>query len=168
MGIEKAVKQLDSADIVLVVLDSSIGLSKEDEYILDKTKNYKTIYALNKTDLAICQNVIDAVKKIIDIDNNAHQKQIIEISALKHANIQKLKSMLFDMVVDKNILGNQILITNALSSLQNAKTSLENNLSLDLVALDIKQAWNSLGNITGETSSEEIVDRIFEKFCLGK
>lgn len=177
MGIEKAVKQLDSADIVLVVLDSSIGLSKEDEFILDKTKNYKTIYVLNKTDLAICQNVIDSVKKIIDIDNHAHQKQIIEISALKHANIQNLKAMLFDMVVDKNILGNQILITNArheealknaLTSLQNAKNSLAQNLSLDLVALDIKQAWNYLGNITGETSSEEIVDRIFEKFCLGK
>ena len=81
------------------------------------------------------------------------------------------------MVVDKNILSSGLLITNArheealknaLASLKQALKNLDENLSLDLVCLDIKQAWDSLGKITGETSTEEIVDRIFEKFCLGK
>lgn len=174
IGIQKAEEQLKIADIVLVVLDSSIGLSKDDRHILNLTKNYKTIYALNKTDLDICKTVKTEIKKNIA---GSLDKQIVEISALKMNNIQLLKQKIFDMVVDKNILSNQLLITNArheealinaLDSLQKAEQSLNDNLSLDLVCLDLKDAWNSLGKITGETSSEEIVDRIFSKFCLGK
>lgn len=174
IGIQKAEDQLKIADIVLVVLDSSIGLSKDDKHILNLTKNYKTIYALNKTDLDICKTVKTEIEKQID---GSLDKQIVEISALKMNNIQLLKQKIFDMVVDKNILSNQLLITNArheealinaLDSLQKAEQSLNQNLSLDLVCLDLKDAWNSLGKITGETSSEEIVDRIFSKFCLGK
>ena len=174
IGIQKAEEQLKQADIVLVVLDSSIGLSKDDMHILNLTKNYKTIYALNKTDLDICKTVKSEIEKQISLDQT---KQIVEISALKMNNIQLLKQKLFDMVVDKNILTSQLLITNtrheeallnALDSLQKANESLKNNLSLDLVCLDLKDAWNSLGKITGETSNEEIVDRIFSKFCLGK
>lgn len=174
IGIQKAEEQLKSADIILVVLDSSIGLSKDDQYILNLTKNYKTIYALNKTDLDICNTVKSEIQSQCKSDST---KQIVEISALKMNNIQLLKQKLFDMVVDKNILSNQLLITsarheeallNALDSLEKANQSLKNNLSLDLVCLDLKDAWTSLGKITGETSSEEIVDRIFSKFCLGK
>lgn len=174
IGIQKAEEQLKSADIILVVLDSSIGLSKDDQYILNLTKNYKTIYALNKTDLDICNTVKSEIQSQCKSDST---KQIVEISALKMNNIQLLKQKLFDMVVDKNILSNQLLITsarheeallNALDSLEKANQSLKNNLSLDLVCLDLKDAWASLGKITGETSSEEIVDRIFSKFCLGK
>lgn len=174
IGIQKAEEQLKIADIVLVVLDSSIGLSKDDRHILNLTKNYKTIYALNKTDLDICKTVKTEIEKNIA---GSLDKQIVEISALKMNNIQLLKQKIFDMVVDKNILSNQLLITNArheealinaLDSLQKAEQSLNDNLSLDLVCLDLKDAWNSLGKITGETSSEEIVDRIFSKFCLGK
>ena len=177
IGIEKAEDSIKLADIVLVVLDASIGLSKDDEYILEKTKNSKTIYVLNKTDLDICKTVIGSIKEKINYTKRDSEKYIIEISALKNSHIQDLKQKIFDMVVDKNILSSGLLITNArheealknaLSSLKQALKNLDENLSLDLVCLDIKQAWDSLGKITGETSTEEIVDRIFEKFCLGK
>ena len=172
MGIEKAENEIKKADIILVVLDASIGLSKDDKYILEITKRYKTLYVLNKTDLDICKSVIDTIKS----KYNAQDK-VIEISALKNNNIDKLKQKIFDTVIDKKILSSQLLITNARheealmdaeNSLTKALESLKNNLSLDLVCLDVKDAWNSLGKITGETSNEEIVDRIFEKFCLGK
>ncbi len=172
MGIQKAEQQIAGADIILVVLDASIGLSQDDEYILEKTKNYKTLYALNKTDLDICKSVIDTIKTKYHADG-----KIIEISALKQNNILGLKQKIFDTVVDKKMLSSQLLITNARheealleakQSIKKAMESLANGLSLDLVCLDIKEAWNSLGKITGETSTEEIVDRIFEKFCLGK
>lgn len=172
LGIEKAEEQMKSADIILVVLDASIGLSADDEYILEKTKTFKTLYALNKTDLDICKAVIDHVKnKYLATD------RIIEISALKDNHILELKQKLFDMVVDTNMLSSNLLITNARhlealkdaqNSLQKALESINSSISLDLVCLDIKDAWNSLGKITGETSTEQIVDRIFEKFCLGK
>lgn len=174
IGIQKAEEVLKAVDVILVVLDSSIGLSKDDKYILNLTQNYKTIYALNKTDLDICKTVKSEIQTQCKSDPT---KQIVEISALKMSNIQLLKQKLFDMVVDKNILSSQLLITstrheealiNALDSLQKASQSLKSNLSLDLVCLDLKDAWTSLGKITGETSSEEIVDRIFSKFCLGK
>ena len=177
IGIEKAEDSIKLADIVLVVLDASIGLSKDDEYILEKTKNSKTIYVLNKTDLDICKTVIGSIKEKINYTKRDSEKYIIEISALKNSHIQDLKQKIFDMVVDKNILSSGLLITNArheealknaLASLKQALKNLDENLSLDLVCLDIKQAWDSLGKITGETSTEEIVDRIFEKFCLGK
>ncbi|MBQ0017264.1 MAG: tRNA uridine-5-carboxymethylaminomethyl(34) synthesis GTPase MnmE [Clostridiales bacterium] len=179
IGIEKAKEEIKKADIILVVMDASIGLSNEDLFLLERTKSYKTVYVLNKTDLKICDNVIDTIKQ--KIDYNEKQKQIeqyiIEISALKNNNIEILKQKIFDMVVDKNLLSNQLLITNtrheealqnALQSLSKAKESMMQNCSLDLVSLDIKNAWNYLGEITGETSNEEIVNRIFEKFCLGK
>lgn len=177
IGIEKAEDSIKLADIILVVLDASIGLSKDDEYILEKTKNSKVIYVLNKTDLDICKTVIGSIKEKINYTKGNNEKCIIEISALKNSHIQDLKQKIFDMVIDKNILSSSILITNtrheealknSLASLKQSLENLENNLSLDLVCLDIKQAWDSLGKITGETSTEEIVDRIFEKFCLGK
>ena len=177
IGIEKAQEELKTADIVLVVLDASIGLSKDDLFILETTKNNKVVYVLNKTDLAICDNVIETIKQKVGYKDKNLDKHIVEVSALKLKHIDNLKQKIFDMVVDKNILSNQLLITNlrheqalkkALTSLKHAKASLDKHLSLDLISLDIKNAWNSLGEITGETSSEEIVDRIFEKFCLGK
>ena len=177
IGIQRAEEQVKSADIILTVLDASIGLSKEDEYILDLTKNFKTIYVLNKTDLDICKNVIGSIKEKINYTHKNGEQLVVEISALKHNNIMELKQKIFDMVVDKKILSNQLLITNSrhdealndcLKSLKQAEENINSNLSLDLVCLDIKQAWDSLGKITGETSTEEIVDRIFEKFCLGK
>lgn len=172
LGIEKAEEQIKSADIILLVLDASVGLSPEDEYILEKTKNFKTLYALNKTDLDICKSVIEHIKTKYSASDKT-----IEISALKQKHIQDLKQKIFDMVVDKNMLSSGLIITNARheqalieakNSLEKALDGLESNLSLDLISLDIKDAWNSLGKITGETSTEEIVDRIFEKFCLGK
>lgn len=178
MGIEKAQNQVKSADIILAVIDASIGLDKEDEYIINLTKNHKAIYVLNKTDLKICDLTIQNLKKEINYnEKNTKDKLIVEISALKHNNIMLLKQKIFDMVVDKSMLSNNILITNArheqallkaTNSLKMASENINKNVSLDLICLDLKDAWNSLGEITGETSTEEIVDRIFEKFCLGK
>ena len=163
IGIERAKANILKADIILVVLDASENLDIEDQNILDLTQNKNRIIVLNKT----------------DIFNKISQKfdEMIEISALNGKNIEKLKQMIFDKVVNQNILSGGLVITNArhANALQNANSALHDALkeldagaTLDLVVMEIKQAWLNLGEITGENSNETIINTIFEKFCVGK
>lgn len=163
IGILRAKQAIEMADIILAVLDLSKPLEDEDKSLLNLVKNKCVLYVLNKSDLD---------KKMFESFSPN-----ITISATKQQNIEKLKQKIYDTVVDKNMLTSQILITNLrhLEILKNAKISIENavdeidkNESLDLIALDTKSAWVSLGEITGETSTEKIIDTIFSKFCLGK
>ena len=163
IGIKKAEESLKIADIVLVVLDSSEKLTEEDEKIIKLCENHKVIFVLNKSDL--------------DTKIDKNMQNFIEISALKLENINNLKEKVYNTVVDSNILNSQVLITNTRheNALINAKNSIINALenikmesSLDLIILEVKQAWLELGTITGETSNEEIINTIFSKFCLGK
>lgn len=163
IGIKKAEEGINKADIILVVLDESEKLTKEDEKILELTKDKKVIFVLNKSDLPVKIN-----KKF---DN------FIEISALNMQNILNLKKMIYETVVDRNLINSQVLITNsrheialinAKNSILNAIKDLNKNQSLDLIIMQVKDAWNSLGEITGETNNEEIINTIFSKFCLGK
>lgn len=166
IGVERAKNLIDIADIVLCVLDSSNELEKEDEEILKSVEHKLVLYVYNKSDL---KNKL-AIKKTPSIT----------ISALKEENITELKQKLFDMVVDKNILNSSLLITNNRheEALRNATESLKKAIQtlldsdtdecFDLCILDVREAWLNLGEITGETSNEEIINTIFSKFCLGK
>lgn len=166
MGINKALDCIRKADIVLFVIDSSDKIDEKDKKIFELVKNKKIILVINKSDLT----------KNADLTVFENLEKI-EISALENKNINNLKQMIFDKVVDENLLNSQILITNsrhenalrkALLSIEKALNSLNTNASLDLVALDVQDSWNALGEITGQTSTEQIIDTIFMKFCLGK
>lgn len=170
IGIEKARNSLNIADIVLVVLDKSRKLDKEDAEILTLCKNHKVILVLNKDDL----------QEKIDINSNLLKDFVsntINVSAYNLSNINRLKQKMFDMVVNNNILSSQILITNSRheEALLNAKKSIDNainllkeNKELELIILEVKNAWLELGKITGQNSNEKIINTIFSKFCLGK
>lgn len=163
IGIKRAEESVKTADIILAVLDLSKPLETEDQKILNMVKNKKVLYVLNKTDLT---------KKL-----SQNFEPNVKISALKQENIKNLKQEIFNLVVNNEMLQSNLLITNtrhlqaikkAKQSLTNALNSINENESLDLVALDTKNAWLNLGEITGENSTEEILDTIFSKFCLGK
>lgn len=163
IGIERAEENVKNADIILVVLDGSRPIEPDDERILKLVKDKIVLYVINKIDLP---------KKI-----NATFDKMIEVSALRREKVEKLKNDIYDLVVDKNMLTGGLLITNtrhinslkkALIALNSAIDALENHISLDLVATDIKTAWLALGEITGRNSNQEIIDTIFTKFCLGK
>ena len=170
IGIEKAKNSLNIADIILVVIDKSRNIDKEDEEILNLCSNHKVIIVLNKDDL----------QEKIDNSNQLLQKfssNIINVSAYNLSNINELKQKMFDTVVNSNMLNSQILITNSRheEALLNAKTSINNainllkqNAELELIILEVKNAWLELGKITGQNSNEEIINTIFSKFCLGK
>ncbi|MGD9901473.1 MAG: tRNA uridine-5-carboxymethylaminomethyl(34) synthesis GTPase MnmE [Spirochaetales bacterium] len=163
LGIERAYKTLDYADIILAVFDGSEPLTKEDKENLNLIKNKRHIVVQNKTDL-----------KNISLGLN---EKVVGVSSLTKQGINELKETIYSEVIDKNIINSALLITNgrheeallkAQQSVREALNSLNNGMSLDVIALDIKAAWDTLGEITGETSNEQIIDAIFSKFCLGK
>ena len=163
IGIDRARECVKSADIILVVLDGSRPIEDDDKKILSLVKDKIVLHVVNKTDLP---------KKLNNVFDH-----MVEVSALKQDNVEKLKESIYNIVVDKNMLSRDILITNARhedalkranNSLQTAIESIEDGSTLDLVATDVKSAWLALGEITGVNSNEEIVNTIFSKFCLGK
>lgn len=155
IGIERALDSIKTADVVL-------KLQEFGEHFEVDCKNKPVINVFTKIDL----------HKNEKFDNDCG----IYISSVENTNIEQLKKAIFDLVIDGGYDSSQLYITNArhMESLKIAKSALEtaiNNFdisSFDFVVSDLNICWKNLGEITGQTSSEDIIDRIFEKFCLGK
>lgn len=162
IGVDKALKNIETADIVLFVVDGSTGLSDKDKKLYNSVYGRNTIVAVNKTD------------KNIKIDKKKFKDPIL-ISAKNKTNIDGLKKRIYDKIFDKKIQSGTT-ITNARhlailkEALQKTNLVMQNieNESLDILSMEIKDVWLSLGEITGETSNEKIIDTIFSKFCVGK
>lgn len=162
IGVDKAKNLINQADIILFLIDSSREYSDEDEKIYDAIKNKKYICIKTKSDL----------KKT----NNKHFDNEIEISTQTGEGLDALKQKMLELTKLSNIPSDSLIITNERhkNALVRANESLSRaiqNISddtLDLVSIDIKQAYIDIGEITGNTTSEEIIDQIFKKFCLGK
>lgn len=160
IGIEKSLKSIETADLVLFVLDGSERLDDEDKELLRLVENKKHLIVINKA---------DKVRKIDKFENE------ISISALKNENIEKLKDKIFNMVISEEFDMNSLAITNERQTqiLKDAQKQIEdiltnNTLSLDILTMLVKDIWKTLGKITGNTENEDIIDLIFSKFCLGK
>lgn len=163
IGISKTMKALDEAELVLLVLDHETGIEDEDKELLELSKNKKRIIIANKSDVS--NDLIPNIK-------------YIDISALKRDGLDELEKAIHSYFINDSKLLN---IDTAISSsrhialLKNANKSLNNTLTgainsdfLDMISIDLKDAYDLLGLITGETSSESLVDELFKKFCLGK
>lgn len=171
IGVEKSIKQAKDADLIIAIFDSSKDLTDEDLEILELIKNKKSIILLNKSDLNAKINENDS--RFTEITDN-----IIKISALNKTGIDLLYekiSNLFDL--NEINLDNDILITNirhkniiskSLDNVKKSKEALEMNLPIDIITIYIKNILEDLGEITGEVVTEDIINEIFSKFCLGK
>ena len=170
IGIEKSIKYAKEADLVILIIDGSKDLSKEDIEILNIVNPKKTIIILNKIDLE--QKIDENTSEIVKFNN------IIKISALKKEGIDKLYEKINDLFNFNQInVDNDIVITNerhkiqiqkAIQNLNKAIKSLSINMPIDIVAIGLKDVLSNLGEITGEEASEEIINEIFARFCLGK
>ena len=170
IGIEKSIKYAKEADLVILIIDGSKDLSKEDIEILNIVNPKKTIIILNKIDLE--QKIDENTPEIVKFNN------IINISALKKEGIDKLYEKINDLFNFNQInVDNDIVITNerhkiqiqkAIQNLNKAIKSLSINMPIDIVAIGLKDVLSDLGEITGEEASEEIINEIFARFCLGK
>ena len=166
IGIEKAKQAINYADVILLVLDASEPLTKEDEQILSLVNNKNTIIVKNKTDL---KNNVDLSKY--------NFKHIIEVSALNKKGIENLKQQIYDLVIDENIINSNLMITNmrhieaikkALKYADDCINGINLGITLDVVSIDLKNLWLALGEITGNNNNEEIINEIFSGFCVGK
>ncbi|AYG01371.1 tRNA uridine-5-carboxymethylaminomethyl(34) synthesis GTPase MnmE [Lactococcus allomyrinae] len=166
IGVERSKKALSEADLVLLVLNASEQLTKNDEELLELSANTNRIILLNKTDLS---EKIEIDKLPVDF---------IRISALKNENLdaveQRINSIFFAGEIeaaDGNVLSNArhvALVEKALSALTEANNSLYQGLPVDLVQVDITRCWQLLGEITGEAAPDELITQLFSQFCLGK
>lgn len=160
IGIEKSIKAIENSDLVVFVIDADKGFDNEDKEILRRIKDLNFITVLNKNDLN------DAFDTKVDL----------RISAKTGENIEELKQLIFEKSKVKKVNFDSDFITEerhfyALKDASNSlKSAIENIgvLPLDIVTVDIKDAWQSLGLISGQTSSEAVVNEIFAKFCVGK
>ncbi len=159
IGVEKSKKTIEQSDIILFVIDGSESLDNEDKELEKNLDKSKVIYVINKSDMP----------KKVDIGN------AIVVSAKQNINIDAV----FDEILRKTRLDkidySQLQITNKrhYEALKEAiemieKVTSENSVTLDILDMQIKKIWQKLGEITGETANEAIIDEIFSKFCLGK
>ena len=171
IGIERAKEIADNADLLIAIFDISANIDEEDIEIIDLIKDKKAIIVLNKIDLI--QDNINIDSRISNLN-----KKIIKISALNKDGVEKISETIVEMFKINEInLDDEIIVTNtrhknlinkAINSTENAQISLENKMPMDIVAIEIKNILEDLGEITGEDVSENIINEIFAKFCLGK
>ena len=170
IGVDKAKAHANEADLVIYVVDASRELDENDFEIMEMIQDKKSVVLLNKSDLDTVVTK-DMVKVHID-------KPMIEISAKEESGIRELEETLKNMFFHGEISFNdEVYITNirhktaiqnAYDSLQKVIMSIDNDMPEDFYSIDLLDAYESLGSITGETIGEDLVNEIFSKFCMGK
>jgi len=171
IGVEKALEAVDSADLVLFVLDAQTGFEKEDGEILEKVKDYssKILYVVNKTDKTDEEKINEIrirIPEVIEISVlEDHGIDVLEKSILEHANKSRIDT---DNQVIITNARHKMLLAEALDSLKTALSAADGGMTLDLISMDIKNAAEKIGYITGHEITEEVVMNIFENFCIGK
>ena len=169
IGVEKSKELINSADLILYVIDSSRDLDEEDFKIYDIINTDKVIGILNKID----------IKKELDLSKFPKINKWIKVSALEKLGIDNLEDEIYHYIMNGDVedSSQKLVITNVRhkSALEKTNEALLNILStismglpMDLMAVDIKDALDSLSEVTGEISSEDLLDHIFSNFCVGK
>lgn len=171
IGVERSKKAIEQSDLVLLVLNAAESLTKEDLELIRLTNDKKRIIILNKTDL---EEKLDR-KELAEISKNA---PVYATSILKNEGVEALEeaiSKLFFNGIENS--QSTVMVTNArhIALLEKAQNSLDSVLEgissgmpVDLVQIDMTEAWNLLGEITGESYEDELLDQLFSQFCLGK
>lgn len=170
IGVDKSLKEIEDADLILYIIDSSIKLDENDEKIIQMIKDKKVIILRNKSDL---ENIIteDDIKNRLD-------KPVISISAKNKDGFDEFYDLLNQEFFHGNINYNdEIYITNmrhkdalydALSSIKMVRQSIEDDMPEDFLSIDMMAAYERLGYIVGESVEDDLVDTIFREFCMGK
>ena len=171
LGIEKSMKLADSADLIIAIFDNSRELDDNDRKILDFIKDRKAIIILNKVD--INSNNEYNEKEILNLC-----KPVIKLSAKFGNGLDELYEEILKLFQFNEISNdNELLITNerhktqirkAEENIEKAMETIESLMPVDIISIHIKEALNDLGEITGKNVSQNIIDEIFSKFCLGK
>ncbi len=171
IGVERTRASAEKADLVLFMLDVNQGITEEDRKIYQLIKNKPLLVIVNKTDLPA-----NIEKKKIEADFSEHS--LIWISLLEEEGLEELRENILKEILDEEISGDDAVIitktrhknalNKALKAVERVIVSRETNMPYDFLTIDLKDCLNALGEITGETAADDIIDRIFNDFCLGK
>ncbi|WP_395349952.1 tRNA uridine-5-carboxymethylaminomethyl(34) synthesis GTPase MnmE [Fructilactobacillus sanfranciscensis] len=172
IGVDRSRAAIKKADLVLLVLNSSEPLTDEDRQLLDLTRDSKRVILLNKTDLPM---KLDIEKIKAEYGNS----DMIKTSAMAENGTKTLEDTISQMFFTKGIAStqNSVMVTNArhISLLQQALDSVQTvidgigaGLPVDIVQIDLQSAWDDLGAITGDSYDDELMDQLFDQFCIGK
>ena len=166
IGVEKSLKAVEDADLIILVLNNNEELTAEDLEILEKTKDKQRIIVINKKDLERNIKLPENLENVVETDTNS----IEGIDSLK-SKIKEMFNLEKITTKDYTYLSNsrQIsLITKAYQSILSAEKSLNESLPIDLIAIDLKECFDLLGQVIGISYTDEIIDNLFENFCVGK
>ena len=172
IGVDKAQQFVKNADLVLYVVDAVQGLTDEDREMLAEIKNQHVIYLMNKSDVGITDEAR------VDFANAIGGAPVLEISAREKLGLDQLEQSIMDLFFSGTLeVQNDIMVTNvrhiqileeSAAHMEGFLTGLNLGMSVDFLVIDLQNAWEKLGKITGETVEEDLLDQIFSKFCLGK
>jgi len=167
-GIKRSLKAVESAELVLLVIDSSRSIDRLDEEIINKVIHKKVIVVINKKDIKSTE---------FHLPESLKDKPAVEISALNAEGIEDLKELIFNTTISGKYEKEGIVVTKlrhklslekAFESLNNAHESFKNREPLEITAMFLREALNFLGQIVGVVTTEEILNLIFSEFCIGK
>ncbi|TAN43248.1 MAG: tRNA uridine-5-carboxymethylaminomethyl(34) synthesis GTPase MnmE [Nitrospirae bacterium] len=169
-GVRRSLKAIDGADIIIAVLDASKPMDGADEELLEKVRQKRAIYLLNKIDNAVA-----------DIHASRQLSPLVRVSAKTGEGIERLKEDIYSVCLansgTEGVASEELLITNlrhkqaidkAVNALEETKTGLQSDLHLDFVAVSARESLDCLGEIVGAVTSDDILNRIFSDFCIGK
>mgnify|MGYP001168835760 FL=1 len=172
IGVERSTELVKQGELILLVLDASGDLDAEDKEIMELVKGKKGIIILNKIDIKGFEEIKSQLPPLLN------DWPVVAMSVLRGEGLNKLEEKIEELVVGANIsASDSILISNvrhkdALSKgrkhLKDVLNGMEEGVPVDLLAIDVRGAWEVLGEITGGTVSEDLVDKIFSDFCVGK
>ena len=167
IGVDKSRKTAESADLILLVLNNNEMITEEELELINKYKSDKLIILINKNDLDQKLELPEDYKKYIIYGNT------VDINGLDELKNTIIKKFMLDTIVNKDMsyLSNvrQIdLVNKANEAIISANKSAKDNLPVDMIEIDLKKAWEYLGEIIGDSYQDELVDSIFQNFCLGK
>ena len=174
IGIEKSRESFDKADLVMLMIDASCPLSEEDAELIEKIKDRRSLIILNKKDLGQALTEAQIRERCGDLGN----AKFVETSMTEEDGISDIEDAVEDFVYSGRLAQkDSLLITNVRhkellentgDALADALAAAEKGSALDFVEIDVRRAYQALGEITGETVAEDIIGQVFERFCLGK
>ncbi|HCD1989176.1 TPA: tRNA uridine-5-carboxymethylaminomethyl(34) synthesis GTPase MnmE [Staphylococcus aureus] len=171
IGVERSRKALSQADLILFVLNNNEALTQEDYTLYEVVKNEDVIVIVNKMDLE--QNI-----DINEVKNMIGDTPLIQTSMLKQEGIDELEIQIRDLFFGGEVQNQDMtyvsnsrhisLLKQARQTIQDAIDAAESGVPMDMVQIDLTRTWEILGEIIGETASDELIDQLFSQFCLGK
>ncbi|GJL62812.1 MAG: tRNA modification GTPase MnmE [Nitrospirales bacterium] len=180
-GIRRSTEALEQAELLLLVLDGSQALSEEDALLIRNSVQKKRVIVLNKSDLPgkVRERDIHVMLcESSDDPQEAHRTKVVSVSAKTRSGFEQLCFAIRDVLITGQLesrdavmitrLRHKQALLSALESITNALLAIEQEFSADCVAVDVRASLNFLGEITGSVSTDDILDRVFSEFCIGK